>query len=147
MPQTARGPLSVLWATSRDDTASGEVALADLTGDGVSEVVVVMRSGALAVLDGRDGRTWRSWPIGAAGSPLIEDLNGDGLLELCAPADSAWVLIETGALAYPGNAWPTWRGDAGRRGLREVRAAWPPEVVWSLAAFLILASAACWTKS
>lgn len=146
-PRTVPGPLSLLWKASADDTIDDEVALADLTGDEVTDVVVVTRSGALAMLNGKDGRTLHSWPVGADGSPLIEDLNGDGLLELIAPAESTWAIVETGSRAYAGNTWPTWRGDAGRTGRRVREAGWPPGVWWGAAGVLLVAAALLWARS
>lgn len=146
-PRTFPGPLSILWKACADDTIHEEVALADLTGDEVSEVVAVTRDGALTVLDGADGDILQSWDVGARGSPLVDDLNDDGLLELVAAQDSAWALVETGARAYPGNRWPTWRGDAGRTGRRAAPSGWPPSVWWSAAGVLFLISSALWLKS
>jgi hypothetical protein len=146
-PRIVPGPLSLFWKASADDTIYDEVALADLTGDEVSDVVVVTRGGALAELNGKDGSSLHTWAVGADGSPLIEDLNGDGLLELVAPADSGWAIIETGGAAYPGNTWPTWRGDAGRRGRRDSHRGWPGEILWGLAGMLGLSSLALWVKS
>lgn len=146
-PRTFPGPLSILWKACTDDTIHEEVALADLTGDEVSEVVVVTRDGALTVLDGRQGDKLQSWDIGVRGSPLIEDLTGDGLLELVAPKDSTWAVVETGSRAYPGNTWPTWRGDGGRTGRRDSLPGWPPRVWWSVACVLLVAASALWWKS
>jgi hypothetical protein len=146
-PRAVPGPLSILWKASPEDTVDEELALADLTGDEVSEVVLVTRNGTLAMLDGRDGHTLRSWSVGALGSPLIEDINGDGLLELIAPADTCWAIIETGAKAFPGNTWPTWRGDSGRRGLHLPPAGRSPVPLLALSGLLLVASVWLWAKS
>ena len=146
-PGKVPGPLSVLWKASTDDTIQNEVALADLTGDGVSDVAVVTQSGVLSLLDGRDGSLGGRWAIGATGSPLIADLNRDGRLELAVPADSSWAILETDCPARDDNTWPTWRGDAGRRGRREPVRGWPEEWWWGAVAGLTLAAVVLFAKS
>jgi hypothetical protein len=146
-PGKVPGPLTVLWKAGADLAVQNEVALADLTGDGVKDVVVVTHSGVLAVLDGRDGRDVGRWAIGATGSPLIEDLNDDDLIELAVPTDSSWAILETGCPSAGGNVWPTWRGDAGRRGRIDVRRQGPAAPWWGGVGLLSLAALFLWVKS
>lgn len=146
-PGQVPGPLSELWTTESGESIQNEVALADLTGDGVCDVVVVTHTGSLLLLNGREGREVGRWALGATGSPLIEDLNNDGWLELAVPADTAWAILETGCPAASGNVWPTWRGDAGRKGRRESERSLPRELLWVAVAMLTLASAIVWARS
>ena len=141
------GPLSELWNTESGESIQSEVGLADLTGDGVCDVAVVTHSGSLLLLNGREGREVGRWALGATGSPLIEDLNNDGWLEVAVPADSSWAMLQTGCPAAFGNVWPTWRGDAGRKGRRESPRSMPKEWLWGTIALLTLASAVVWARS
>ncbi len=146
-PGQIPGPLSGLWKAEAGEAIQNEVALADLTGDGVCDVVVVTHSGVLVLLNGREGREVGRWALGATGSPLIEDLNDDGWLELAVPTDSSWAILETGCPAANGNVWPTWRGDSGRRGRRDSPRSWPNELLWSAVALLAVASVVTWARS
>ncbi|MBX3184021.1 MAG: VCBS repeat-containing protein [Polyangiaceae bacterium] len=115
--------------TSDDDVATGGVVVADLTQDGVPELVFTTYStregaGALFILDaGGNLQHQVSLPgRGAMPVPTIADTNGDGTLEIVVSLKDG---IDRGAqvLVYevPGSAtncllWPTGRGNLRRDG-------------------------------
>lgn len=146
-PERMPNPLSVLWKAETGEAIHNEVALADFTGDGVCDVAAVTHSGVLFMLNGQNGNEEGRWALDATGSPLIEDLNNDGWLELAVPKDSAWAILETACPASHGNVWPTWRGDAGRRGLRHTPHGWPQEWWWYAVAALTFSALVLWARS
>lgn len=113
-------------------TASPALAM-DVDGDGKSEIVALDGSGLIAALRA-DMRATAGWPVatgaGAAGSPVIADLDRDGRLEVIAPdrwvpdAERGDVNGRFGSLyAYSlpphianpvADAWPMLGGNAGR---------------------------------
>lgn len=146
-PVQVPGPLTPVWRVDVGESIQSEVGLADLTGDGVCDVAVVTHGGALLVLNGRDGRETHRWALGATGSPLIEDMNNDGWLDLAVPTDSSWAMVETGCPAG-GSTWPTWRGDGGRTGRHyDPPTTWPHEILWGAVALFGIASAVAWARS
>jgi len=120
-----------LWShtfSTDDDVLTGGVAVADLSGDGVPEIVFATYSpsddrGSLVVLDG-GGNEVASLPLpgrGAMSVPTIADADGDGQLEIAVSlkdaADGDGVLVYT----VPGSSadcllWPTGRGNYRRDG-------------------------------
>jgi hypothetical protein len=78
------GSLLPGWPRDLPESANAGVALGDLTGDGVAEIVVATIGGDAAViaLDGRDARALPGWPVRLKNetinaSPVIADLDGD----------------------------------------------------------------------
>lgn len=145
-PHRLPGRLSILWQAKTGETMQNEVALADFTGDGVCDVAAVTHSGVLIMLNGRDGTEEGRWALNATGSPLIEDLNNDGWMDMALPTDSSWAILETGCPPNSGT-WPTWRGDAERQGLRETPRSWPAEWWWSAVALFSLSALILWARS
>lgn len=115
--------------TTTEHFRSGGAPLAlDLVGDRRTEVVAMNASGILAALDG-NGHTPAGWPlatgVGAMGSPVGADLDGDGSLEVVAPDHLGGLFAYTlPAPASPpppdtlllANAWPMVGGGPGRCG-------------------------------
>jgi len=114
--------------TGDDDVLTGGVAVADLSKDGVPEIVFATYSpaegkGALYVLDG-GGNMVASLPLpgrGAMAVPTIADADGDGALDIAVSlkdaSDDGEVLIYS--VAGSGDAcllWPTGRGNYRRDG-------------------------------
>ncbi|MEX0907604.1 MAG: VCBS repeat-containing protein [Gemmatimonadota bacterium] len=110
---------SILWRVPHAGEAFTTPRFADLNGDGVQDVLMGGREGALAALNGRDGTTlWRARPDQVADTPvpynfftpaLIGDRNGDGVDEIVvvyggddtrlpdAPREAAWIAVLSGA--------------------------------------------------
>ncbi|HEY8146805.1 MAG TPA: FG-GAP-like repeat-containing protein [Kofleriaceae bacterium] len=114
--------------TGDDDVLTGGVAVADLSDDGVPEIVFATYSptddkGALYVLDG-GGNMVFSEPLPGRGGmsvPTIGDADGDGTLEIAVSlkdaSDDGEVLIYS--VAGSGDScllWPTGRGNYRRDG-------------------------------
>jgi outer membrane protein assembly factor BamB/tRNA A-37 threonylcarbamoyl transferase component Bud32 len=79
-------------------TAHGPMALADLDGDGRSELVVTTNHGRLLVLDATDGvLRWQFQGGGRfEGGPTLVDVDGDGVLEvLLGSADRRLLCLRT----------------------------------------------------
>ncbi len=102
---------SRLW-TFRSSAANplvrqlGQVAAADLDGDGVAEVIAMQRNGRLAALDASGELLWVSDKIeGVAerslGGPSVADLDGDGVPEIVV---GRAVVSNTGSLLALGTA-------------------------------------------
>jgi hypothetical protein len=127
---TAGGEL--LWThdvTTRDDTLTAGVAVADLSGDGVPELVYATYGTSpggheLVILDAGGNRV-HGVPLPARGSmavPTIADLEGDGQLELVVALKDAEDRVESARLyTVPGSSsncllWPTGRANLLRNG-------------------------------
>ncbi len=91
----------------------------DLTADGRPELVALNASGVIAALDGA-GRTPDGWPlatgVGAGGSMLATDLDGDGALEIVAPDRFGLLYAYSvpSSLAATASPWRMLGGDPGR---------------------------------
>jgi hypothetical protein len=108
--------------------SSGAPLAVDLDGGGRTHTIAMNASGIVDAFDGL-GRQAVGWPLasglGATGSPLIADLNGDHLLELVV-ADARGLFyaysLPTPESALVGVSWPMLGGDAQRSsGLPAVR--------------------------
>ena len=124
----ARG--QVLWArdfAQRDAEVTGGVVVADLSGDGVPEIVFATYSaagGRLIVLDAA-GNQRHALPLpgrGAMPVPTIGDVDGDGAPEIVVSLkDGEDRVRQTLVYKVPGAAancllWPTGRGNYRRDG-------------------------------
>ena len=124
----ARG--QVLWArdfAQRDAEVTGGVVVADLSGDGVPEIVFATYSaagGRLIVLDAA-GNQRHALPLpgrGAMPVPTIGDVDGDGALEIVVSLkDGEDRVRQTQIYTVAGSAtnclaWPTGRGNYRRDG-------------------------------
>jgi hypothetical protein len=121
-----------LWAHhygSRDDVLTAGVAVADLSADGVPEIVFATYStqagqGRLVILDaGGNPRHALELPgRGAMAVPTIADIDGDGTLEIVVSLKDAQDRVESVRVySVPGSApncltWPTGRGNLRRDG-------------------------------
>lgn len=120
-----------MWSytyTERDDVLTGGVAVADLSGDGVPEVVFASYSpeddqGALFVLDGGGNQVARlALPgRGSMAVPTIADADGDGQLEIAVSLKDESPDGEVLFFTVPGSGdrcllWPTGRGNFRRDG-------------------------------
>ena len=91
----------------------------DVTADGRPELVALNASGVVTALDG-SGRTPEGWPlatgVGAGGSMLAADLDGDGSLEVVAPDRFGKLYAYTvpGSLSATASPWRMLGGDPGR---------------------------------
>jgi streptogramin lyase len=104
---TFQAPVPV--ATPASNTTG--VAVADLTGNGIPDLVVGVRGGVVVVLGTGDGTTFRfggAFPTGGEPDAVaVADLNGDGLPDIVAAntfGGSVGVLINTGEGFGPGTA-------------------------------------------
>ena len=61
---------------------TGDVAAADVNGDGVLELLFSGHDGKLRAVSGKDGR--ELWSVAAPGRPIVADLDGDGFVEVAA---------------------------------------------------------------
>ncbi len=88
---------TTLWNYA-EDAAIDDVWPADLTGDGLDEVIVGYNGrGGLHVLDPAGKLLWKSLTVGNVGSVSAGDLDGDGRAEvLCASHGSVHVYSATG---------------------------------------------------
>ncbi len=99
-------------------TLSPPLAL-DLTADGHPELVALNASGVIAALDAA-GRTPDGWPlatgVGASGSMLATDLDGDGALEIVAPDrfGKLYAYSVPSSLVATASPWRMLGGDPGR---------------------------------
>ena len=120
-----------LWAfpyTSSDHVLTGGVVLADLTGDGVPEIVFTTYStepgvSALYILDA-NGKLQQRVPLpgrGAMPVPTVADVDGDGGLDIVISLKDTEAFGGVLVYSVPGSApnclpWPTGRGNLLRNG-------------------------------
>jgi len=119
-----------LWSVQvlpSGDYAPSEPLLADVTGDGLADVILLSskrdpNTSELIVIDGQ-GRKRLSFaiPLFTLAAPTLADVTGDGRPELVVlatyPGDSSIVYIYTwGAVDAASVIWPTGRGDSGHTG-------------------------------
>ena len=114
--------------TDDDDVLTGGVAVADLSGDGVPEIVFATYSptddkGALYVLDGGGNMVFAEQLPGRGGMavPTIGDADGDGVLEIAVSLKDASADGEVLVYSVEGSGdacllWPTGRGNYRRDG-------------------------------
>lgn len=104
---------SMMWRYANDDSVLSGVAIGDLDRDGISEVVIggdystnafYDAGGNVTVLSGPTGR--RKWikqlPQIAQSSPVLQDINGDGYLEIFIGSGINFTNIN--GAAFPGNS-------------------------------------------
>jgi M6 family metalloprotease-like protein len=106
---------------SPEDIPGGATPLAlDVNGDARSEVVALNGSGIVAALDA-DGRVMPEFPLasgaGATGSPVADDIDRDGSLDLVVP--DRFGRLYGYRLSVPladarATSWTVWGGDVGR---------------------------------
>jgi FG-GAP-like repeat len=116
-----------LWHTTYTtdpDVLTGGVVVADLTGDGIPEIIfdtysTDMGKGAIFILDA-GGNVQQQIPLpgrGAMAVPTIADVNGDGTLEIVVSLKDAVPGVESAEVwTVPGSStncmpWPTGRGN------------------------------------
>ena len=113
LAQTWSTTIRVGAGSSGPSTTSGEplggATIADLYGDGRSQVVVGFMDGSVSVLDGTTGHEMPGWPQYTGGpihtNPSVADLYGDGRQEVIASSESGRVYVwnADGSLAA---GWP-----------------------------------------
>jgi hypothetical protein len=123
---------TIIWAhdyTGRSDVLTAGVTVADLSGDGIPEVVFASYSTSageanLFVLDG-GGNRLHTLPLpgrGAMAVPTIADVDGDGQLEILVSLKDADDMVESVRVyTVPGSStncllWPTGRANNLRNG-------------------------------
>ena len=96
--------------TTEADTIRGTLRSIDLDGDDVLEVVLVTQRGRVAVVNTSDGKIrWFAEGVTDAGSASFADVNGDGTLDVLAPASP---LFAVGFSGRDGSL--IWRVEEGR---------------------------------
>jgi outer membrane protein assembly factor BamB len=74
-------PLGVIKA--EDDSVRGTLAVADVDGDGVPEIVMVTKRGRVALISTKDGKVrWSNEGATDAASATFADVNSDGVLDV-----------------------------------------------------------------
>ena len=102
-----------------DFIGSASAAIADLTNDGFPEVIITNGSGRVLALDAC-GRSPPGWPkvVGSriSTAPAVDDIDGDGLLEVVATTDDGWLYVwRTQGLIGSYVPWPSALGDSYNR--------------------------------
>ncbi len=92
---------AVVWKHDTDGPNNGSLAVADLDGDGLVDLVATSLDGHVYALRGKDGREFwvtRSANYPSRASPVVSDLNGDGKLQVLLTTEPP----ETGTNDRPG---------------------------------------------
>jgi hypothetical protein len=99
--------------TTPDDNPRGRLAGADLDHDNVLEIVAVMKSGKVLVVNAKGRIAWTAAGAGDAYAPTFADLNADGTLDVLVTSERAF------ALGFDGRdgrmLWQVDDAQAGRR--------------------------------
>ncbi len=120
-----------LWRRDWHSTP-GTPVTADMDGDGLAEVILVLThgskgvvatsGGSLLILDGATGETKASLklPSGAVATPAVADMDGDGRADAVVATTAPGGVLRINSAAQtqvevPGS-WPRWRGDAQNTG-------------------------------
>jgi hypothetical protein len=148
-PRKVHGELKTLWTSETSGPLEFAPALADLNGDAIPELITVRAAGDLQVLDGATAEELYRAPLGVRGPPLLDDLDGDGLLEITAATERSWVVLKTNARVRGEAVWSQWRRNGSRLGVYDtppLNAAIP---WWQVGLLLAVVLGACglWVKS
>lgn len=108
---------SLRWRAAVEGAVKSPPVIADLDGDGLSEVLVLTATGDLAVF-GSDGEphaasplslgrpAWNAKSILSAGGPVVVDIDGDGLLEVFVVGPSCEEVFGFDSSLEPLRGWP-----------------------------------------
>lgn len=90
--------LKPLWRVATEgDAPRGQLAAADLDGDGSPEVVMITRRGRTVAVSTTNGKIkWYANIANRAAVPLLADLNGDGAVDVLIASDAATLVGHDG---------------------------------------------------
>lgn len=90
--------LKPLWRVATEgDAPRGQLAAADLDNDGAPEIVMITRRGRTVVISTTSGKIkWYANIPNRAGTPILTDLNGDGVADVLVATDSSSLIGHDG---------------------------------------------------
>ena len=111
------------WPQQTDGNIVGSIAFSDMDNDGSPEIISTNGAGQLLSYNA-DGSQNQYFPITAefpyAGSPHIQDIDGDGDLEIFTGSTNTLVVTDIKTEGNSENYWSTYRGNMKRTGYYEV---------------------------